>query len=83
MFKSIVLASLALSALAFTGCDKGRAQMGNEETNILGIVKVEENSYAPSKPTTFEVSSDELYAREDFSGKKTTLLWGLITLKDY
>ncbi len=81
--KILALLSIAASAFLFSGCDGGHAQMGPEETNVLGIAKIEKESYAPTGPATFAISTDELYTRKNFSGDKVTLLWGLVTLKDY
>ena len=57
--------------------------MAPKEANVLGIAKIEKDSYAPTGPATIEVKTDELYTRKNVSGDKVTLLWGLITLKDY
>lgn len=81
--KILTLLSLAATALVFTGCDGGKAQMGSEETNVLGLYTNEQQSYSPTSPISFVVKSDELYTRKNFSGDKTTLLWGLITIEDY
>lgn len=81
--KILALLSLSLTALAFTGCDGGSAQMGPKEANLLGIAKLEKESYAPTGPATIALSSDELYTRKNYDGSKTTLFWGLVTLKDY
>ena len=81
--KVLPLLALALAALAFSGCDAGRTAMGPRETNILGIAKFEKASYQHVSTNTFRVSSDELYARNNFSGDKATFLWGLVTLTDY
>jgi hypothetical protein len=81
--KILTLLSLAAAALVFTGCVGGKVQMGSEETNVLGLYKNEQQSYAPTSPSSFTIKSDELYTRKDFSGDKTTLLWGLITIEDY
>lgn len=81
--KIVSLSILAVAAISLTGCDGGRAQMGPKEANLLGIVKHENAAYTPTGVDTFAVSTDELYTRRNFSGDKTTLLWGFITLKDY
>ena len=81
--KIITLLSLAASALVFTGCDAGKATMAPEETNVLGFYKNVQESYQPTAPTSFTLNSNELYTRKNFSGDKTTLLWGLITIEDY
>lgn len=84
MIKKILsLVSLSIAALVLTGCDGGTAQMAPKEANILGIVKVDKESYLPTSAATFAVSTDEFYSRENFSGDKVTLLWGLVTIKDY
>lgn len=81
--KILALLSLSFAALVFTGCDGGTAQMGPKEANILGVAAFEKESYEPTGPATFAVSTDELYTRRNFQGSKTTFLWGLVTLKDY
>ncbi|MGZ0656331.1 hypothetical protein ACWPKO_08225 [Coraliomargarita sp. W4R53] len=81
--KILALLSLSFAALVFTGCDGGTAQMGPKEANVLGIAKIEKESYQPSNPASFTINTDELYARKNFDGDQVTLLWGLITLQDY
>ncbi len=81
--KTLSLFILAASALVLSGCDGGRSQMGPKEANLLGVVKHEKAVYTPTGADTFAISTDELYTRRNFSGDKTTLLWGFITLKDY
>jgi len=83
--KIITTLTLFLLLLVFTGCQgiSSSANIVPKETNLLGIVTVQPNSYTPSSPTTFSLSTDEFFNRKNFSGGKTTLLWGLITLKDY
>ena len=81
--KILALLSLAASAFVFTGCDGGKAQMAPEETNALGFYKNVQESYAPTTPNSFTINTNELYTRKNFSGDKTTLLWGLITIEDY
>ena len=81
--KILALLSFAASALVFTGCDAGKAQMAPEETNALGFYKNVQESYSPTTPNSFTINTNELYTRKNFSGDKTTLLWGLITIEDY
>lgn len=81
--KLILLLSLSISGLVFTGCDGGSAQMGHKEANVLGIAKIEKDNYQPTGPNTFAISTDELYSRKNFQGDRATFLWGLVTLKDY
>jgi hypothetical protein len=81
--KILALLSLSFAALVFTGCDGGTAQMGSKDANLLGLATVEKESYEPTGVASFTLSSDELYDRKNYSGDKVTLLWGLVTLKDY
>jgi len=81
--KIISLFFVSALVLLMTGCDKGQAQMGPRETNLLGIAKVERESYTHTGLSTFAVETDELYDRNNFSGDKYTFLWGLITIRDY
>jgi len=74
---------IAVSALVFTACDGGRAQMQKKEAHLLGAIAYETGNYAASGPDTIAIGTDELYDRRNVSGDKVTLLWGLITLKDY
>lgn len=82
-FKILALLSLAVSALVFSGCDGGRAQMEKKEANLLGLATYQPDSYEPVGSSTFAVSTDELYDRDNVQGSKVTLFWGLVTLKDY
>ena len=81
--KIIALLSITISALIFTGCDGGTSQIGPKSANMLGVAKIKKADYQPSGPTTFSLSTDELYTRKNFGGNQVSLLWGLITLKDY
>ena len=82
--KIIALLYISISALIFTGCQHvGTSQMGSKDANLLGIVKINKAHYQPSGPATFSVSTDEIFTRNDFGGDQVSLLWGLITLKDY
>ena len=74
---------IATSAIVFTACDGGRAQLEKKEANLLGLATYEPESFQSATPATFAVSTDELYDRDNVSGDKVTLLWGLITLQDY
>ncbi|MGB1126798.1 MAG: hypothetical protein ACPG3X_00330 [Opitutales bacterium] len=74
---------ISAAALCTTACDRGQAQMGPREAHLLGAAKIQKENYTPTGPATFAVSTDELYERQNFSGNKLTLLWGLVTLKDY
>ena len=83
LMKKILTLIASLLFLFLTGCVTNDMQTGYNSVNMLGIVKHEVASYSATGSNTITVSSDELTERKNFSGNKTTLLWGLITLKDY
>lgn len=84
MFKKLLLLlSSLIYVWMFAGCAERRAQMASSETNLLGVVKIEEESYGSTGPNTIPIHTDELFTRRNPSGEKVTILWGLITLKDY
>ena len=82
MKKIITLITVAF-LLFLTGCAISGKPEESNNANLLGIIKYEGASYSSVGPNTVTISSDELIDRKNFSGRKTTLLWGLITLKDY
>lgn len=81
--KIFAMLSITLAAALVSGCKSHSSQIGAKETNILGIVKVEKAVYAHTPPTTIALNTNELFSRQDISGDRVTLLWGLITLQDY
>ena len=82
--KLILTASLAASAgLLLSGCASDNLTPRQMTTNIAGIYTVTQRDYVPARPATFNVTSEELMPRTDFSGDKHTFLWGLITFTDY
>lgn len=85
MRKLLVLTSLIATAFVFAGCagDSNSTAMGPRHSNFLGIYKNEKASYKPTSLASFTIASDDLVARDNYSGEQTTLLWGLVTLKDY
>ena len=81
--KIIALLSILISSLVFTGCDCGTSQMGPKEANLLVVATIHKAHNQSSGPATFLLSTDELYTRKHSGGDQVSLLWGLITLKDY
>ena len=81
--KLLAIILIIASASVFTACNSSSRAMAPRETNGLGIIKHEPQSYAHTGPNNLAIHTDELYARKDFSGNKTTFLWGLVSLKDY
>jgi hypothetical protein len=80
MFLSAACACLALSA----GCASRTTSTGGHETTILGgAVDVTTNSFEPTTPATVDADTSKIIGKNGPSGKKVSLLWGLITLHDY
>ena len=70
-------------ALILSGCATRTTASGGRETNVLGgVVNVATDSFQPPTPATLNVDTSEL-AGKNPSGKRVSLLWGLITLHDY
>lgn len=77
------VAVLAL-VLTSSGCATRTTASGGKETTVLGgAFTVATNSFQPTTPATADVDTTKLVGRGNPSGAKTTLLWGLITLRDY
>ncbi|MSU66409.1 MAG: hypothetical protein EXS38_09980 [Opitutus sp.] len=77
---------LSLGVLLFTsGCATHVTGSGGRETSVLGgAVTVSTNSFQPPTPTAaVDVDTTKLVGRGDPSGRKISLLWGLINLHDY
>ncbi len=72
------------SILCSSGCATRTTASGGRETNVLGgAFTVATNSFQPTTPATADVDTTKLVGRGNPSGAKTTLLRGLITLRDY
>lgn len=81
--KIITLLAVVTASVLLSGCQSKSSPMGQKTTNVLGIVKVEKENYTNAGITTVDIETDQLVGRQDFTGNKYTLLWGLITIKDY
>jgi hypothetical protein len=83
--KSKLIVSAALASLLFaSGCATRTTASGGRETTVLGgAVSVATNSFEPTNSATLDADTSKLASAGNPSGKKTTLLWGLITLHDY
>lgn len=74
---------LALSVFA-TGCATRATASGGRETSVLGgALTVSTDSFQPTTPATVDADTSKIISSGNPTGKKTTLLWGLITLHDY
>ncbi|CAI8328870.1 MAG: Uncharacterised protein [Opitutia bacterium UBA7350] len=74
---------LALATLVFSGCSLNPDADGRKQISLMGVFEYEQDSHQPISPTTLAISSDEVSPQKEYSGDRLTLLWGLITLKDY
>tara|TARA_R100000027_G_scaffold63770_1_gene56745 strand:+ start:22713 stop:22982 length:270 start_codon:yes stop_codon:yes gene_type:complete len=88
--KKFALLLTALCLVALSGCNTGpttaqRENMlnPNEGYNFFGIVKSEQGTFKRPGLTTADVSVNDVTTRDNYSGDSVTLLWGLITLRDY
>mgnify|MGYP003340012769 CR=1 FL=1 len=83
-FRSLTLASLALSACLLSGCATKTTSSGGRETNLLlGAVTYSSDSFQPTSAATVDADTSKIVGRGNPSGAKVSLLWGLITLHDY
>ncbi len=77
-------AGLLALALGTTGCATRATASGGRETTVLGgVVTVSTDSFQPTTPATLDADTSKIVSGGNPTGKKTTLLWGLITLHDY
>jgi hypothetical protein len=82
--KLLLSAALVGALLLASGCATRATASGGRQTTILGgALTVETNSFEPTTPATVDTDTSKLASKGNPTGKKTTLLWGLITLHDY
>jgi hypothetical protein len=80
-----LLLSVALSLLlTASGCATRKTISGGKETTVLGgAVTVATDSFQPTNPATLDADTSKIVGRNGPSGKKVSILWGLVTLHDY
>jgi hypothetical protein len=83
--KLLILLGLSFACLFGSGCKifPGTQKYFSKNINVAGTVTHTPNSFAPIETGTIRLQSEELWYRRDFSGNKTTFLWGLFTFTDY
>lgn len=82
--KSLLLALALLVPVLVTGCATRNTSSGGRETHVLGgAVTVATDSFQPTNPATINVDTSKLVGSDGPSGKKVTVLWGLLTFNDY
>jgi hypothetical protein len=80
----LILPALLLGSVFASACATQTTSSGGRETNILGgAVTVESNSFQPATPATINTDTSKLVGRNGPSGKRVSLLWGLLTFNDY
>jgi hypothetical protein len=55
----------------------------SKDFNAAGALSHSRSSFEPVETGTIHLRSNEIWNRRDFSGDKTSALWGLITYTDY
>lgn len=84
MKSQLPLAALLAVSLFATGCATRNTSSGGKETTVLaGAVTVSTASYQPTPPATIDADTSKIIGKSGPSGKKVSILWGLITLHDY
>jgi len=80
-----IVITLTISAIGFSGCSMfpQAKKYLSKDINVAGVFTHSPDSFAPIEAGTLRLRSDELLYRKNFSGNKSTLLWGLITFTDY
>lgn len=82
--KLIFCAGLLALSLFSTGCATRVTASGGRETSLLGgAMTVSTDSFQPTTAATVDADTSKVLSGGNPTGKKTTLLWGLITLHDY
>jgi predicted small secreted protein len=84
MNSKLPLVAVLLTALLTSGCATRNTASGGKETSLLaGAVTYSSDSFQPVTPATVNTDTSTIVGKNGPSGKKVTLLWGLITLHDY
>ncbi len=84
MKPKLPLLAVLLIALLASGCATRNTASGGKETSVLaGAVTYSSDSFQPVNPATVNADTSAIVGKNGPSGKKVTLLWGLITLHDY
>ncbi len=80
------VAPLVLTAVVLlaSGCASRNTSRGGKETTLLGgAMTVSTDSFQPTGAATIDADTSKLIGKNGPSGKKVSILWGLITLHDY
>lgn len=81
-----VAAILVGVAVTFSACSTQRQvhpDIDRPDSNFLGIVKSEPESWHRHSESEFNIKTSDLVARKNYSGDTGSLLWGLIRIEDH
>ncbi len=82
--KLVLSAGLLALALFSAGCATRATASGGRETTLLGgAMTVSTDSFQPTTPATVDADTSKIVSTGNPTGKKISILWGLITLHDY
>ena len=78
------LIALICIALFATGCVRQRPNAYDipDKTNFLGIIEHEKATFSQTRSNTFTLKTDEVFSRDDYSGDRVKLFWGIIPIED-
>jgi uncharacterized protein YceK len=80
VMKRLVLALLMLVFLA--GCATRQTKTGHHTSLLGGLAEVNTGSYQAAGPATIGVDASQLTGRDNPTGTRVRLLWGLLTFTD-
>ncbi len=84
MKSKLPLAATVALVLLTSGCATRNTGSGGKETTLLGgAITYSKDSFQPTTAATVDADTSKIIGKNGPSGSKTTLLWGLITLRDY
>lgn len=84
MKKIPALAAVLVVLLFASGCATRNTSSGGKETTVLGgAFTVATDSFQPVNPATLNADTSKITGKTGPSGKKMSILWGLVTLHDY
>jgi hypothetical protein len=84
MKSKLPLAATLVLVLLASGCATRNTGSGGKETTLLGgAITYSKDSFQPTTAATVDADTSKIIGKNGPSGSKTTLLWGLITLRDY
>jgi len=81
--KLAFLLGIAAAALTLGGCNVGDETTAHQKSTFLGIYTYEPACFAPTRPSSIKVRTEDISGMELPSGDRTQFLWGLVSIEDY